>query len=220
MDFPVGRIFGVQVRADITLLLIGGLYAWNFGGIKMGLIAFIMIFGSVLLHEFGHIFATRAVGGHSNLVVLWAFGGLAYTSVPPTPLANFIVTICGPLVNLILLGLGYGLGYTGLIKSEMGFELLNFFIFINLWLMIFNLIPAFPMDGGRILQSILWPFLGFVKSLRVSAVVGMVMAIGIALWALLSTQNIFLMLMMLWLAGYAYQIFRSTKQESVEQERL
>ncbi len=210
LDFPVCRIFGVQIRADITLLIIGGLYAWNFGGIKMGLIAFVMIFGSVLLHEFGHIFATRAVGGHSDLVVLWPFGGLAYTWVPPRALPNFIVTICGPLVNLVLVVIGYLIGFAGWARGAESSALLDFFIQINSLLLIFNLIPAFPMDGGRILQSILWPFLGYQKSLMISSFIGMLVAAGVAIYALV-IQYIFMMIMMLWLAGYAWQIFRAAK---------
>ncbi|MDK3156651.1 site-2 protease family protein [Kamptonema cortianum] len=216
MDFPICRIFGVQIRADITLVIIGGLYAYSFGGIKMGLIAFVMIFGSVLMHEFGHIFATRAVGGHSDMVVLWPFGGLAYTWVPPRPLANFIVTVCGPLVNLILLALGYGIAYAGLVSGAESLELLEFFIWINFLLMVFNLIPAFPMDGGRILQSILWPILGYRRSLMVSSMIGITVAVAVAVFWGLLRQNYLLMLMMLWLASYAWQIYKSAKSNGGE----
>jgi Zn-dependent protease len=109
-SFPIGRVFGIQIRVHVLLplvflgLLLRAAFqkdvipgSWLDLFIVLGL-----IFGSVLLHEFGHCFAARWVEGDANEVLLWPLGGLAYCDVPHTPRANFITVLCGPLVNLAL----------------------------------------------------------------------------------------------------------------------
>src|SRR5438105_6935802 len=109
-SLPLGRMFGIQIRMHIMLplvfvgLVLRAAYqkdapagAWVDMVMLLGL-----IFVSVLLHEFGHCFAARWVDGDANEVLLWPLGGLAYCDVPHTPRANFIMVICGPLVNLAI----------------------------------------------------------------------------------------------------------------------
>jgi len=109
-SIPVGRMFGILVRVHIMLplIFIGLLLraAYQTGAIPGTWVDMLMILGliflSVLLHEFGHCFGARWADGDASEVLLWPLGGLAYCDVPHTPRANFICTICGPLVNLII----------------------------------------------------------------------------------------------------------------------
>lgn len=207
MDFPMGRIFGVSIRIHITLIIYGYYIATTSRlGFNLGLVLFVISFASVLLHEFGHVFATRAVGGTSGLVVLWPLGGLAFTHVPHRPFAHFFSTICGPLVNVLLfipsliwLYLrGAGLAFEGVEKLGTVDFLVWYTAVSNLAMLIFNLIPAYPMDGGRILQSMLWPIMGYKWSMLISSIIAIICYIVmliIAIWYeqwLLAAISVFL----------------------------
>ena len=149
-----------------------------------------ILFASVLLHEFGHCFAARSVGGSANDILLWPLGGLAYAAPPERPLATFITVAAGPLVNLLLCiaSLG-GLWLTSHAVSatvpiylfeplslgtwhEVAFYL-QWIYSVNMMLLLFNLLPIYPMDGGQMLQAILWSMIGYHRSSVVSCWVGM-----------------------------------------------
>jgi Zn-dependent protease len=145
---------------------------------------YLTLFLVVTLHEFGHALACRQVGGTANKIVLWPLGGIAYVDPPPRPAATLWTIAAGPLVNVVLLGLSYALTiwarHSGLrLTPPHAYKLLWAMCFMNLGLLIFNLLPIYPLDGGQILRSLLWFVLGRARSLKVVAVLGLLGAVGL-----------------------------------------
>lgn len=137
------------------------------------------LFLIVLLHEFGHSLACRQVGGQADQIVLWPLGGVAYVAPPPRPGATLWSIAAGPLVNValvpvfILLGVvSRSLGWTETMPDFGRF--LGMVTYINLALLIFNILPIFPLDGGQILRALLWYPLGRARSMQVAVIVGFV----------------------------------------------
>lgn len=140
---------------------------------------YLALFGIVLMHEFGHALACRSVGGQAEQIVLWPLGGVAYVNPPQRPGATLWSIAAGPLVNVgllvVLTGLvmvDHALGWRA--SSPDVHELLRAVWVINLVLLCFNLLPVYPLDGGQILRSLLWFWLGKAQSLAVAAVIGLV----------------------------------------------
>ena len=152
---------------------------------------YVALFGVVLLHEFGHALACRQVGGQANQIVLWPLGGVAYVAPPPRPGATLWAIAAGPLVNLVLLPAALFLAW---VSQSVGWgdalpnlqRFLWALVVINAGLLIFNLLPVYPLDGGQILRSLLWFFLGRARSLLVTAVVGLVGVAGLLAFAAFS----------------------------------
>ena len=149
---------------------------------------YLALFVLVLLHEFGHALACRSVGGQANTILLWPLGGIALVSPPPRPGATLWSIAAGPLVNVVmafaLLSLGLVLRMTGILAASPDLsKLLTMLVIINLVLLIFNLLPIYPLDGGQILRALLWFFLGPSTSLVVAAIVGF---IGVGLLVVLA----------------------------------
>jgi stage IV sporulation protein FB len=182
----IGSIAGTAVRIHITFLLFLG---WIFGAAYVsggaasawtGLIFILLVFLCVLLHEFGHIFAARAFGVKTPDVVLLPIGGVARLErIPEKPLQEFLIAIAGPAVNiviaLILIGLaGADIGSNAAMAAidNDKVSMVDRLATVNLFLALFNLIPAFPMDGGRVLRAILSSRLGFVRATEIAAVIG------------------------------------------------
>lgn len=201
-SFKLGRI----LHTDLYLHWSWFLVAWYqitsrpnaYSTMSWNVAEYLGLFLIVLLHEFGHVLACRSVGGMADRVVLWPLGGLAFIAGPPRPGAALWTTAAGPLVNLVL---APGLIVLAIATSPeaglinpfaMGDEasdlnrLLTALAWINLFMLVFNLLPVYPMDGGRILQELLWFFIGQVRSLQVAAVIGMGAAILIGIAAILA----------------------------------
>jgi len=151
---------------------------------------YLCLFLIVTLHEFGHALACRQVGGRANQIILWPLGGVAYVDPPPRPGANLWSIAAGPLVNValfpILLTLGKLSGSLGWAETMPDFHtLLRSVFFINKYLLLFNILPIYPLDGGQILRSLLWFVLGRARSLLVATILGFVGVagfIGMAVW--------------------------------------
>ncbi len=148
------------------------------------------LFGIVLLHEFGHSLACRQTGGRADRIVLWPLGGVAFVDPPPRAGATLWSIAAGPLVNVVLVPVLFGLST---FAADHWFEtapetvqFLRNINQINLGLLIFNLLPIYPLDGGQILRSLLWFWLGRARSLMVAASLGFVGVAGLAalaVWA-------------------------------------
>lgn len=145
--------------------------AWNVA-------EYVGLFLIVLLHEFGHVFVCRQVGGVSNEIVLWPLGGVALGRPPPRPAAELWTIAAGPLVNVILypvlLAAVWACGALGWTQQFPDFvRMLVMLTVINHWLLIFNLLPIYPLDGGQILRALLWFRLGAARSLLIATSVGL-----------------------------------------------
>lgn len=200
-SFKLFRVAGIQVYLHWSWLLVGYLelqFRSNAYTNKIWAVAeYLTLFAIVLLHEFGHALACRQVGGEANEIVLWPLGGIAFVSPPPRPGAFLWSIAAGPLVNVLLvpvtigafmLGRAQGLAET---NPDADLFLLNAGVLMNLGLLIFNILPIYPLDGGQILQSLLWFIMGRATSLMVVCVIGMVAAVGIVALAVL-LQSIWL----------------------------
>jgi Zn-dependent protease len=135
------------------------------------------LFLIVLLHEFGHALACRQVGGQANLIVLWPLGGVAYVAPPVRPGAVLWSIAAGPLVNVVLAPI---LGVILVLVGGMGwgadmpnaYTFLKSIFLINCGLLFFNMLPVYPLDGGQILQALLWFIFGRARSLMIVTVIG------------------------------------------------
>jgi Zn-dependent protease len=146
---------------------------------------YLSLFAIVTLHEFGHSLACRQVGGTAHHIVLWPLGGVAYVSPPQRPGATLWSLAAGPLVNValvpVLVGLGWMSGLLGWREAHPDLvNLLQAVLAVNLVILVFNLLPVYPLDGGQILRSLLWFGLGRARSLMVATAVGFLGVLGIA----------------------------------------
>ena len=153
---------------------------WNF-------IELVSLFGIILLHEFGHALACRQVGGTADRIMLWPLGGLALIRPPNRPGALLWSIAAGPLVNVVLVPVttgiylfAQGIGLDGTLPDL--YKLVEAIAVINVGLLVFNMLPIFPMDGGRILQALLWFGIGQAASLMVASIIGLVGAAGLLLF--------------------------------------
>ena len=151
------------------------------------MVEYLGLFAIVLMHEFGHSLATRQVGGQSDTIVLWPFGGVAYVRAPERPGATLWSIAAGPLVNVVLfvvLAIVDAFFLSSIVAiSYDAAKLLVIIQKINLWLLIFNMLPVYPLDGGQILRSLLWYPLGRVKSLKIATIIGFIGVVGLGLYA-------------------------------------
>lgn len=162
----------------------------SYSSLTFNVLEYLGLFLIVLLHEFGHSLACRQVGGEANQIVLWPLGGVAYVDPPPRPGATLWSITAGPLVNVVLIPAFLGLG---LLSRSMGWAqsmpnfhaLLRSIATINVWLLLFNILPIYPLDGGQILRSLLWFVMGRARSLMAAAVLGFLGVIGFVALALL-----------------------------------
>ena len=171
-----GSVFGVEVRLHWSLLLLTAVQALQ--AISAGLpwhwlpVLLLIPFFSVLLHEFGHVTAARLTGGSADRIVMWMFGGLAFCAVPPSPGRQFFVAAAGPAVTFALAAIGIIVVAQGLMPevgavwSRQG-ELMAVVAYatsLNAGLLLFNLIPCYPLDGGKMLRCTLWPVIGLRRA--------------------------------------------------------
>jgi Zn-dependent protease len=164
--------------------------ARTYSSLSWNILEYVTLFFIVMLHEFGHALACRQVGGIANRIVLWPLGGVAYVDPPPRPGATLWSIAAGPLVNVVLLPISYILLKSGQSSGWAHampdlYVLVRAIFFINIGLLIFNLMPIYPLDGGQIFRSLLWFVLGRARSLMVATVVGFAGVVGLialALW--------------------------------------
>jgi Zn-dependent protease len=160
-----------------------------YSSMTWNVIEYLGLFLIVLLHEFGHVFACRQVGGVSNEIVLWPLGGVALGRPPQRPGAELWTIAAGPLVNVVLipvlLALTWVAGAAGWTQDSPDLrQLLVMVNFINVGLLIFNVLPIYPLDGGQILRSLLWYGMGPARSLHLACVIGLVGIAGFSAYRL------------------------------------
>lgn len=209
--FKLFKLFGITVYLDWTWFLLALLeFQWAQEAGKPGarydfawlyMLEFLAIFAIVTVHEFGHALACRSVGGKADTILLWPLGGVAFVEPPMRPGAVLWSIAAGPLVNVVLVPILFVAMMLGafLRIPEHWVEFLFFLNWINGALLIFNMLPVYPLDGGQILQSILWFFIGYARSLRIATFIGLAAATGLGILAL-STQRWMLLLV----AGFIF----------------
>src|SRR5262245_29495442 len=209
--FNVG---GTAVRIHLTFFLLLAVYAWigwQQGGAPaaIDLVTFIvLLFVCVVLHEFGHVFAARAYGIRTSDVTLLPIGGVASLErMPEKPAQEIVVALAGPAVNLVIaavlaLGFGASLDFAQMAQfDDARAPLIGRVAVANVALCVFNLIPAFPMDGGRVLRALLALRLGYTRATRVAATIGQGLAFVFALLGLLGSPLLILIAVFIFLAA-------------------
>ena len=191
----LGSMMGFPIEIKPSFLLLLAVVFVAFGGL-LGVFIVTLAFASVLLHELGHAVVARKLGVHVSGIELGFLGGAAkMTDLPRRPNHEIAIAAAGPAVSLALAGLGLGLG------ALSGVSLISTLGWINLVLAGFNLIPALPMDGGRILRAALAKRMTFVKATDLSVKVSRVVAIGFGILGLMGAYQLLILAPFLWMMG-------------------
>jgi Zn-dependent protease len=204
-SWRLGRVLGFPVEINLSFILLLAAVLLGYGGFASpgrGLLVVGLAFGSVLLHELGHALVARRYGVHVSGIELSFFGGAAkMVQMPRSADHEIAIAAAGPAVSLMLAGAGLGLG--GLFPMSWLGLLLVAIGKINLWIAAFNLIPALPMDGGRILRAVLTRRMDFVRATDIAVDVARVVAIGFGVVGLLSPGWFMLLALapLLWIMG-------------------
>jgi Zn-dependent protease/CBS domain-containing protein len=197
-SFKLAHIAGIDVRIHATFFLLLAWVAWGSGiqggtpAALAGVILVCLVFLCVLLHEFGHALAARRYGIRTPDITLLPIGGVARLErMPDKPVQEFVVAIAGPLVNVAIaaaLGLYLWvfdrLPHHNSIGQFQG-SLPQLLFLMNAWLVVFNLIPAFPMDGGRILRAFLATRMEYARATHIAASIGQFCAFGFGFYGLI-----------------------------------
>jgi Zn-dependent protease/CBS domain-containing protein len=219
-SLKIARIAGTEVRIHITFLLflawIGFTYYRVGGGpaATQGVLFILALFGCVLLHEFGHVLAARKFGIRTPDITLLPIGGVARLQrMPEKPWQELIVAIAGPLVNVVIagvlilfLGRRADLGDVGRLQAP-EIDMLAKLASVNVMLVLFNLIPAFPMDGGRVLRALLAMMMNYARATQVAAWIGQGLAFVFGFIGLFTNNPI--------LVFIALFVFLGAQQEAV-----
>jgi Zn-dependent protease len=191
-SWRLGTVLGFPVEVNLTFLLLLGLVLVAFGGVG-GVALVLLVFGSVLLHELGHAVVARQLGVRVAGIELSFFGGAAkMVQLPRSAMDEVKIAAAGPAVSLVLGALGLGLG------ALTGWWVVSWLGWVNLVLAAFNLIPALPMDGGRILRALLTRKMDFVRATDVSVTISRVVAIGFVVVGLMGPFQLLLLAPYLW----------------------
>lgn len=193
-SFKIARIAGIDVRIHATFFLLLGFVAY-FAGHKAGagwgfnaVLIWLLVFLCVLLHELGHALAAKAYGIPTVDITLYPIGGIARMErMPEKPVQELVVAIAGPLVNVvIIIVLGAVLFATGGLDLAAIFgdpNLLQILFWTNIVMVGFNLIPAFPLDGGRVLRALLATRMEYARATKIAASIGQGLALALGIFA-------------------------------------
>lgn len=214
--FEIGRIAGIPIYLDMFFALVLIIFTYPYftaGSTEAMSAGFVIIIGlmlSILLHELGHAFVGRPFDARVSHINLTGLGGVAQfeRSLPRSAIARSLIYLAGPAVNLLLWqGLTWLSGEARGIGSPLLALPLAVLASANFYLMIFNLLPAYPLDGGHTLDAWLGAILGPVWSVRIIACLGLAVAVALALFALPS--GVFLLLVALFLGQANWQALQS-----------
>ena len=220
------KFSGIQVYLHFSWFLVAAYELTQRTGVYSSQIwagyEYLSLFGIVLLHEFGHALACRQTGGTADQIVLWPLGGIAFVNPPRRAGAMLWSIAAGPLVNVVLLPVLYvalALVRPGAGPSDLYLLVWHIWL-INIALLIFNLLPVYPLDGGQILRALLWFPLGEIRSLQIASVVGLVGAVLLAALALLLQimQPIWVLVLSAFLISQAITGWRYAKALVQEEE--
>jgi Zn-dependent protease len=228
------KFSGIQVYLHFSWFLVAAYqYSRRMGAYESPIWAaweYVALFAIVLIHEFGHALACRQTGGVADRIVLWPLGGIAFVNPPRRPGAMLWSIAAGPLVNVILLPILYvALLVFGnamdAVPTDFG-RFVSQVFGINLVLLIFNMLPIYPLDGGQILRSLLWFPLGEIRSLQIASVIGLIGSVALAGVSLFFGMDIFwtaimaLFLISRAIAGWQYAKALIQEEEANRAARL
>ncbi|MDD5082289.1 MAG: site-2 protease family protein [Dehalococcoidales bacterium] len=202
----IGRIAGIEISVHYTWILAFLLFTWllasaffpqsypNWSAAAYwitGALAALLLFISVLIHEIAHSLVAKARGLPVKGITLFIFGGVSnIESEPDKPKVEFAMSIVGPLSSLVLAGILYGIFLLVPAQDSPLGAILRYLAIANAWLAAFNILPGFPLDGGRVLRSIIWGATGnLVRATNIATTVGQVFAwlfIGFGVFQLLA----------------------------------
>jgi Zn-dependent protease/predicted transcriptional regulator len=199
-SFQVGRLFGIPLRMHITfpllLVFVAAQSASAGANLQAGVMSALFVlalFGCVVLHELGHSLVARRYGVKVTHIMLLPIGGVAMMErIPDNPRQEFHIAIAGPLVSLGIAAVVAAVLFATGQAQHLRFQLMSQGAFfadlasINVFLALFNLIPAFPMDGGRILRSLLARRIDYARATRIAATIGQTVAILLAVFGIMS----------------------------------
>jgi Zn-dependent protease len=237
-SFRLFRITGIDIGIHYTWIFIFIFFSWSLAQYFtatypgwstavywiMGIIASLMIFVSVLIHELAHSLVARRKGIPVNSITLFILGGVSnLEDEPRQPSSEFIMAIVGPLTSFLLALIFFGLSYIPQSTGSPGAAMLSYLAIINLFLGAFNLLPGFPLDGGRVLRSIIWGSTGnLVKATNIAGIVGQIFG-----WILIGVGIFFIFWISLftglWLAFIGWFLNSSadaSRKEVALRERL
>ena len=194
----LGTLAGIEIRIHYTWLFAFVLIAWSLAqgyfpisnaGLGtgtywiLGVVSALLLFGSVLVHELGHSLLAGARGLHVDSITLFIFGGVSsITKEASTARDEFLIAVVGPVTSLVLAGLFWLLGQLLPPDSAVA-AVTSYLAFTNLLLAGFNIVPGFPLDGGRVLRSIVWGATGNLpRATRIASYVGQAVAFGMIAW--------------------------------------
>jgi Zn-dependent protease/CBS domain-containing protein len=198
-SWRIGRIAGINVFVHFTFLILLGWVGFTYYEVHqsvaealMGVLFILLLFCIIVLHELGHALAARRYGIGTRDITLLPIGGVARLErMPEDPWQELVVALAGPAVNVVLAGLLFGIlllgqGLAPLHRAiDVGGPILAQLLVVNIFLALFNLLPAFPMDGGRVLRALLAMRMNYVKATQVAATIGQAMALLFGLGGLL-----------------------------------
>jgi Zn-dependent protease len=194
-SWRLGSLAGFPVEINLSFLLLLAFVFIAFGGIA-GVVIVCLAFASVLVHELGHAIVARRLGVHTTGIELGFFGGAAkMVDIPRNANDEISIAAAGPIVSLVLAGLGLGL------FAATGLSAFAWIGWTNLILALFNLIPALPMDGGRILRALLTKRMSYVRATDVAVTVSRVAAVAFAIFGLMGAYQLLFLAPFLWLLG-------------------
>ena len=205
------RVAGIEVFLHWSWFLVAvyEVQVWRsmFSSPIWAVLLYLGLFVLVTMHEFGHALACRQVGGRAERIVLWPLGGIAFVSPPPRAGAMLWSIAAGPMVNLLLLPIltyaQHAAGRAGWVNTNVDAYLVLLWLWrINLMLLLFNLLPIYPLDGGQIVRALLWFPLGQIRSLFIATGIGFVGGGALLLWAF-SQQSIWIGIMAFFLLSQA-----------------
>ncbi len=214
-SWKLGRFAGIDVYIHATFLLLIGFYGvtyWiNGGGARAmieGVTLILALFGCVLLHEYGHALTARRYGIPTRDITLYPIGGVARLErMPEKPRQELWVALAGPAVNVVIaagLGIWLLLTNTFVPVTELGMKTGSFLerlMMVNISLVVFNLIPAFPMDGGRVLRALLATRMDYVRATKIAASLGQGIAFVFGFIGLFTAPTLVFIAFFIWIAA-------------------
>ncbi len=237
-SWQIGRVFGIPLRVHISWFLVFALVAWSLARYYfpsvlshqppwqywgLGVVASLLLFASVLVHELGHCLVAMQYRVPIAQITLFIFGGMAQIRrEAPSPKAEFLIAIAGPIVS-VAVGLGFWI-FAALPGSPPTLIAVSEYLsYINLMLAVFNLVPGYPLDGGRVLRAGLWAWSGnFHKATRQAARAGQGFAVLLMLFGVydvvagLSIGGMWFLL----IGAFLYTAAHSTHRQVSFQESL